>query len=60
MNDERSDTTAIVTTSLCWAPSSWSFAVTASATWTVFAVEVFDTDRDSDGRPPSSAVAVRA
>ena len=60
MNVERSDTTVTATTSACWAPSSSSFAVTASATSTVFAVEVLVTDSVRAGRPPSSAVAVRA
>ena len=60
MNEDRSDTTVTVTTSACWAPSSASLAVTASATWTVLAVEVLVIDSDSDGWPPSSGVAVRA
>ena len=60
MNEDRSDTTVTVTRSECCAPSSLSFAVTASATCTVLAVEVLVTDSESDGWPPSSGVAVRA
>ena len=51
MNDERSDTTLTLTTSLCWPPSSSSFAVTSSATWTVLASEVLETVSESAGWP---------
>ncbi len=51
MKLDRSETTVIETSSPCCSPSSTSVAVTSSATATVLALEVFETDSESAGFP---------
>ena len=51
MNADRSETTVMETLPLCVSPISLSLAVTASATCTVLAIDVLETESDSAGWP---------
>ncbi len=51
MKVDRSETTVIVTSLEYFAPSSLSVAVTSSATDTVLAFDVLETDSERDGWP---------
>ncbi len=51
MNVDRSEMMSMFTVSACWALSSSRVAVTSSATWTVLAFDVLDTDSERAGWP---------
>ena len=51
MKSDRSETIVTLTLSACCAASSWSLAVTSSATVTVFASDVLETDSERAGWP---------